>query len=55
MSEWMNKCSRTEREGGRERERERGCDIGKGGKRGREDLFRQRGHTPVAVIEVWAN
>lgn len=47
VDEWVNKCSRTERE--------RETEIGKGRKRGREDMFRQRGHTPVAVIEVWAN
>lgn len=35
----------------RVREREKDGEIG----RGREDMFRQRGHTPVAVIEVWAN
>jgi len=40
----MNKCSRTEREKDWGREKEGG-----------EDLFRQRGHTPLAVIEVWAN
>lgn len=51
MDEWVNKCSRTQRP----RERGRECEIGKGRKRGREDMFRQRGHTPVAVIEVWAN
>lgn len=41
QEKWMNKCSMTEREKDWEREK--------------EDLFRQRGHTPVAVIEVWAN
>lgn len=39
MSEWMNKCSRTEREGGRERERER-VRYWEGGKE------RERGSVP---------
>lgn len=35
MSEWMNKCSRTEREGGRESEREReGAILGRGEREG---------------------
>ena len=49
VNEWMSGCSGTERR--RKRKRERSCEREKGG----EDLFRQRGHTPVAVIEVWAN
>lgn len=34
MSEWMNKCSRTEREGGREKERVRYWEGGKERERG---------------------